>query len=107
MARRTATIAYARAGERRLGNYVRLVQDPVFWLTLWNSIVWVFGSVAFQFVAGFAAALLLHETFVGRPLIRSQPRHQLRSEPAGAAIGLSIARFSCDGLLTSIIPTWA
>src|SRR6266576_473406 len=24
-----------------LGNYVRLVQDPVFWLTLWNSVVWV------------------------------------------------------------------
>jgi multiple sugar transport system permease protein len=43
-----------------LGNYVRLVQDPVFWLTLWNSVVWVFGSVVLQFVAGFAAALLLH-----------------------------------------------
>src|SRR3954452_5015120 len=28
-----------------LGNYVRLAQDPVFWLTLWNSVVWVFGSV--------------------------------------------------------------
>src|ERR1700758_3773716 len=36
-----------------LGNYVRLVEDPVFWLTLWNSVVWVFGSVVLQFVAGF------------------------------------------------------
>src|SRR5712675_1128722 len=36
-----------------LGNYVRLVQDPVFWLTLWNSVVWVFGSVILQFVFGF------------------------------------------------------
>ena len=26
-----------------LGNYVRLVEDPVFWLTLRNSVVWVFG----------------------------------------------------------------
>ena len=33
-----------------LGNYVRLVQDPVFWLTLWNSVVWVFGSVVLQFI---------------------------------------------------------
>src|ERR1043165_9200706 len=39
-----------------LGNYLRLAQDPVFWLTLWNSIVWVFGSVILQFVFGFAAA---------------------------------------------------
>src|SRR5689334_22101441 len=32
-----------------LGNYIRLVHDPVFWLTLWNSVVWVFGSVVLQF----------------------------------------------------------
>src|SRR6266404_2504966 len=45
-----------------LGNYVRLVQDPVFWLTLWNSVVWVFG---------FAAALLLQQAFRGRTLVRT------------------------------------
>lgn len=54
-----------------LGNYLRLVEDPVFWLTLWNSIVWVFGSVGLQFVAGFAAALLLHQPFWGRALLRT------------------------------------
>jgi multiple sugar transport system permease protein len=54
-----------------LGNYVRLVQDPVFWLTLWNSVVWVFGSVILQFLAGFAAALLLHQAFRGRALVRT------------------------------------
>jgi multiple sugar transport system permease protein len=42
----------------------------VFWLTLWNSFVWVFGSVVLQFVAGFAAALLLHQAFRGRALVR-------------------------------------
>ena len=52
-------------------NYVRLVQDPVFWLMLWNSVVWVFGSVVLQFFAGFASALLLHESFVGRSLVRT------------------------------------
>jgi multiple sugar transport system permease protein len=54
-----------------LGNYLRLVEDPVFWLTLWNSVVWVFGSVGLQFVAGFAAALLLHQAFWGRALLRT------------------------------------
>jgi multiple sugar transport system permease protein len=54
-----------------LGNYIRLVQDPVFWLTLWNSVVWVFGSVILQFVFGFAAALLLQQAFRGRALVRT------------------------------------
>jgi multiple sugar transport system permease protein len=54
-----------------LGNYLRLVEDPVFWLSLWNSVVWVFGSVILQFVAGFAAALLLHQAFRGRALVRT------------------------------------
>ena len=54
-----------------LGNYVRLVQDPVFWLTLWNSVVWVFGSVVLQFIVGFGAALLLHQSFPGRALLRT------------------------------------
>src|SRR4030088_892473 len=54
-----------------LGNYVRLVQDPVFWLTLWDSIVWVFGSVILPLVFGFAAALLLQQAFRGRALVRT------------------------------------
>jgi multiple sugar transport system permease protein len=54
-----------------LGNYLRLIEDPVFWLSLWNSVVWVFGSVILQFIAGFAAALLLHQAFRGRALVRT------------------------------------
>src|SRR5215469_3303191 len=54
-----------------LANYLRLARDPVFWLTLWNSVVWVFGSVIFQFIVGFAAALLLHQSFRGRGLLRT------------------------------------
>jgi multiple sugar transport system permease protein len=54
-----------------LGNYVRLVEDPVFWLSLWNSVVWVFGSVVLQFVVGFAVALLLHQAFIGRSAVRT------------------------------------
>jgi multiple sugar transport system permease protein len=54
-----------------LGNYARLLHDDVFWLTLWNSFVWVFGSVSLQFLGGFAAALLLHQTFPGRAIVRT------------------------------------
>ena len=54
-----------------LANYVRLLHDDVFWLSLWNSFVWVFGSVSFQFLGGFVGALLLHESFRGRALVRS------------------------------------
>ncbi len=54
-----------------LGNYARLFNDEVFWLTLWNSFTWVFGSVSLQFLGGFAAALLLHQAFRGRALVRT------------------------------------
>jgi len=54
-----------------LGNYARLLHDETFWLTLWNSMVWVFGSVIFQFLGGFAAALLLHQSFRGRAFVRT------------------------------------
>src|SRR5438128_1580115 len=54
-----------------LANYTKLLHDDVFWLTLWNSFVWVFGSVGLQFVGGFAAALLLHQGFRGRALVRT------------------------------------
>ncbi len=54
-----------------LANYGRLIHDDVFWLTLGNSLIWVFGSVGLQFVGGFAAALLLHQGFRGRALVRT------------------------------------
>jgi multiple sugar transport system permease protein len=54
-----------------LANYARLLRDDVFWLSLWNSCLWVFGSVSLQFLGGFAAALLLHQSFRGRALVRT------------------------------------
>jgi multiple sugar transport system permease protein len=54
-----------------LGNYVRMVHDPTFWLTLKNSVVWVFFSVSIQFVLGFLGALLLNASFKGRAFVRT------------------------------------
>ncbi len=53
------------------GNYARLIQDPIFWLTLKNSIVWVFWSVSIQFVLGFVGALILNAPFRGRAFFRT------------------------------------
>ena len=54
-----------------LGNYVRMVHDPTFWLTLQNSFVWVFCSVSIQFVLGFLGALFLNASFKGRAFFRT------------------------------------
>ncbi len=54
-----------------LGNYLRMVRDPVFWLTLKNSFMWVFWSVSIQFVLGFLGALLLNAKFKGRAFCRT------------------------------------
>jgi len=54
-----------------LGNYVRMVHDPVFWLSLKNSFVWVFAAVSLQFLFGFAVALVLNAKFRGRAVFRT------------------------------------
>ena len=54
-----------------LGNYLRLIHDPTFWLTLKNSLVWVACSVSTQFVLGFLGALLLNAGFKGRTFLRT------------------------------------
>ncbi len=54
-----------------LGNYLRMIHDPTFWLTLKNSLVWVICSVSVQFVLGFLGALLLNAEFKGRAFYRT------------------------------------
>ncbi len=54
-----------------LGNYLRMIQDPTFWLTLKNSAVWVFWSVSVQFILGFLGALVLNAEFKGRAFFRT------------------------------------
>lgn len=54
-----------------VGNYLQLMHDPTFWLTLKNSFVWVFWSVSIQFVLGFLGALLLNAEFKGRTFCRT------------------------------------
>jgi multiple sugar transport system permease protein len=54
-----------------LGNFVRAFTDPVFWLSLANSVIWIIGVVALQFLIGLGAALLLNQSFWWRGLARA------------------------------------
>lgn len=52
-------------------NYLAVLSDPLFWRSLWKTVVWVAVGVGLQFVFGFILALLLNRNFVGRGLARS------------------------------------
>jgi len=53
-----------------LDNYVWLLTKPLFWQSLWRSILWVVGTTVFQFVLGIGIALLLHQELKGRNIAR-------------------------------------
>lgn len=54
-----------------LANYIAVFQDPLFWSSLWRTILWVVFGVGFQFVFGFILALLLNRNFRGRGVVRA------------------------------------
>ncbi len=54
-----------------LGNYLEAFQDELFWSSLFRTLWWVVFGVGFQFIGGFALALLLNRKFKGRGLVRA------------------------------------
>lgn len=54
-----------------LGNYVEILRDEEFWDSLWKGTVYAAGTTALQLVFGVAAALVLHQAFRGRNLVRA------------------------------------
>jgi multiple sugar transport system permease protein len=52
-------------------NYVRMVQDPVFWQSLRTTAIYVVAVVPAMFVIGLALALLVKERFPGVAIVRS------------------------------------
>ena len=54
-----------------LGNYVELLTEPRLWNSMWTTIVIAFGSVALEFVLGFALALALYRSRVGSKVFSS------------------------------------
>lgn len=54
-----------------LRNFAQALADAVFWISLWNSAIWVVGVVALQFLLGLGAALLLNQSFWWRGVARA------------------------------------
>lgn len=54
-----------------LDNFVWVLNSAEFYRGLWNSFVWVFGSVALEMVIGLALALILNRAFALRGLARA------------------------------------
>jgi multiple sugar transport system permease protein len=54
-----------------LDNFLNVFRDPYFLPLLKQTFVWVTASIFFQFILGFALALLLNEEFPGRGLYRA------------------------------------
>lgn len=51
-------------------NYVAVVQQPEFWLVMKNTLIFVFGSMAGQFVIGFSLAIFFTQNFPYAATIR-------------------------------------
>ncbi|HEY4191175.1 MAG TPA: sugar ABC transporter permease [Mesorhizobium sp.] len=54
-----------------LRNFERILSDPAFFTALFNSFIWVFGSVALEIVFGLGIAMLLNQQFALRGLARA------------------------------------
>ena len=54
-----------------LGNFATLLHDPVFWSSLWRTVVWIGLTVPAQMLLGLVAALVLNQEFAWRGLARA------------------------------------
>lgn len=73
-----------------LANYATVLAEPVFWESLWHSLVWVGCAVSLQFSLGFATALLLNRSFAWR----------------GAARALIVVPWALPSVIIGLIWTW-
>lgn len=63
----SATLAMRFNG---LENYRRLLGQPLFWSSLWRTLVWVVTSTVAQLLLGLGISLLVHEEIKGRNIAR-------------------------------------
>ncbi|WP_085522487.1 carbohydrate ABC transporter permease [Tuberibacillus sp. Marseille-P3662] len=52
-------------------HYANQLTNPRMWSSLWNTVVFTVLSVFFEFVLGFAIALLINKVFIGRGMVRA------------------------------------
>ncbi|MDX2242542.1 MAG: sugar ABC transporter permease [Leptolyngbyaceae cyanobacterium bins.302] len=54
-----------------LDNYVRMAGDGRFWQSFWTTIMFTGASVVLELILGMGIALVLHQKFFGRSLVRT------------------------------------
>jgi multiple sugar transport system permease protein len=52
-------------------NYIRMAGDGRFWQSFWTTIIFTSASVVLELILGMAIALVLHQKFFGRSLVRT------------------------------------
>jgi multiple sugar transport system permease protein len=71
---RTATHEVNRFGQLRdfigLGHFAGLFADPLFWESLWRTLIWTVGVVLGTIMISVPVAMILNEDFAGRGLAR-------------------------------------
>lgn len=77
-----------------LDNYARVVSDPAFQKAAVTTLIFTIGSLIFQFVIGFALALLFNRSFPGNGLLRAL---LLLGWMLPSVVSGSIFRWSFDG----------
>jgi multiple sugar transport system permease protein len=77
-----------------LDNYVRVASDPAFQKAIVTTTIFTVGSLVFQFVIGFALALLFNRSFPGNGLLRAL---LLLGWMLPSVVSGSIFRWSFDG----------
>jgi multiple sugar transport system permease protein len=53
-----------------IGNFVTLAADPIFWASLWRTLIWTVGVVGGTLLLSLPIALILNDDFYGRGLMR-------------------------------------
>jgi multiple sugar transport system permease protein len=54
-----------------LNNYLTVLTDPLWWGDVWNTVVIMVVTVAFELVIGFAFAMVMHRVIFARGIIRT------------------------------------
>lgn len=52
------------------GNFATLAADPIFWASLWRTLIWTVGVVGGTLILSLPIALILNDDFIGRGLMR-------------------------------------
>jgi multiple sugar transport system permease protein len=53
-----------------ISNYIYLMKDPDFWMSIWYGTVYSVSTIFFQIIIGIVAALIVNEAFKGRNFVR-------------------------------------